>query len=79
MYILKKDLPNLRKGSEVDEKNKMIADILLDEKIKNDWLKLVENGKIDIIAEYKEMLKSEKGMIENRLLEIDKELGIIKK
>lgn len=73
MYTLKKDLPNIKAGSEVDNKNKIVVEILKDEKLKKEWLEEAKTEE-DINNEWLIMLENRKSFLEMELEEINSQL-----
>lgn len=77
MYILKKELPNIPIGTELEITDKRISEITKDEKLKKEWL--VEKATMEKIAEDDEKeiihrLENEKDIAERNLAVINQQL-----
>lgn len=77
MYILKKELPNMPIGTELELTDKRISEIVKDEKLKKEWL--VEKASMEKMAEDEEKeiirrLENEKDIAERNLAVINQQL-----
>ena len=77
MYKLKKDLPNYKAGTAVDDDNKIISEILKDNKLKNEWLE-VEKTDEEKRKERKDLLENIKENLERDLEDINNLLTQLK-